>query len=317
MPSLSSRTKHLLLSAYGGRWREVILAMFTVYVDDSGTAPDQRIAIATGLIVPAIQISRFDREWNALSEKEGFTDFHTSEFIARNHRSEFASWDESKQRRVFDRVKRITKKYGLKAGSIAVNKQEYESALPESFRRQVGGHYAWAVMHLLTLLRHQRKNGYPKCSGFEYVFDWAEEGSVERTEIEIGMGRSESIAIEEGNPGEFSNYSFRRRKDIPALQCVDCVSWVAYRFALFSYYQTPMHPLADAAWKDFEGPLGNNGWLGAVTLEKNKLEDWYREVQADPRNADKFERAERDRLVRMQRSGTLPYDANEKGKTAQ
>jgi hypothetical protein len=30
--------------------------MMTVYVDDSGTALDQAVAIATGLIIPAVEV---------------------------------------------------------------------------------------------------------------------------------------------------------------------------------------------------------------------------------------------------------------------
>lgn len=42
-----SRTKHLLLSARGARWKEVYVVGFTAFIDDSGTAPSQRVASAT------------------------------------------------------------------------------------------------------------------------------------------------------------------------------------------------------------------------------------------------------------------------------
>ncbi|MGA8503197.1 MAG: hypothetical protein WB683_16705, partial [Candidatus Sulfotelmatobacter sp.] len=56
--------------------------LFTNYVDDSGTDPNQRVAIASGWIVPAARIVALEREWDRLKEKEGFTDFHTSVFSA-------------------------------------------------------------------------------------------------------------------------------------------------------------------------------------------------------------------------------------------
>jgi hypothetical protein len=277
--------------------------MFTVYVDDSGTSPSQHVAIATGLIVPAKQIIRLDKEWETLQTKEGFSDFHTSEFVARNPKSEFGKWNDDKQRRVFDRVRQVSKKYGLKAGSVAVNKQDYEQVLPESFRNLLGGqHYTWAVSHLLSFLRIQRVLGIPKCDAYEYVLDWMDQCSEEREEVEAALARAEEIAIEEGNAGEFINYSFRSRKDIPGLQCVDCVSWVAYRFALFSFLKTPLHPFAEIGWNDFGGPRERDGWLGAITLERHNLEKWYRDVISDPANLDKYRRAEQARLVRKVRS---------------
>ena len=48
------------MSAYGGKWKEVTPVVFTVYVDDSGTSPDQKLAVASALIVPAIRIPRIE-----------------------------------------------------------------------------------------------------------------------------------------------------------------------------------------------------------------------------------------------------------------
>ena len=55
-----SPAKHFLLSAYGTKWKKANLVMFTVYVDDSGTADDQKTVVAAALIVPA----RKSRRWN-------------------------------------------------------------------------------------------------------------------------------------------------------------------------------------------------------------------------------------------------------------
>jgi hypothetical protein len=77
--------------------------MFTFYADDSGTSPDQPVAIATVLIVPNAQIPRLENEWTTLKEKEGFSFFHTSEFVHRNPKSEFADWAKEKQEGVLRR----------------------------------------------------------------------------------------------------------------------------------------------------------------------------------------------------------------------
>ena len=174
--------------------------MITVYVDDSGTSPSQHVAIATGLLVPGLDVLRMEKEWKTLQAKEEFSDFHTSEFVARNYKSEFGKWDDVKHRRVYDRVRQIAKKYGVGALSVAVKKQDYEDVLPEDFRNLIGrNHYTWAFHHLLSILRARRGSH----SEFEYVFDWMEEGSPEREEVVAAMGRAEEVAIEDGTPGEF------------------------------------------------------------------------------------------------------------------
>jgi hypothetical protein len=89
--------------------------MFTAYIDDSGTDPQQQVANATVLIIPAARIVTLESEWNQLRKREGFSHWHTSEFVARNPKSEFANWDDPKHERVFRRVRELCKKYAAVA----------------------------------------------------------------------------------------------------------------------------------------------------------------------------------------------------------
>lgn len=79
--------------------------MFNVYIDDSGTAPDQRIAIASALIIPARRTKALEAEWENFRLKYGISQFHTSECVSRNRKSEFASWDEARVSEVLARVR--------------------------------------------------------------------------------------------------------------------------------------------------------------------------------------------------------------------
>jgi hypothetical protein len=197
-----------------------------------------------------------------------------------------------------------------------VNKEDYEAVLPESFRNLVGKyHFTWAISHLLSFLRVQRQARHLACSGFEYVFDWMNEGSEERNEVGTAMARAEEVAIEDGTPGEFTNYSFRCRKDIPGLQLVDCASWVAYCFAMFTLHKRPMHELAEVGWQDFGGPLAEEGWLGAVTVKRKHLQKWYNQVLAQPDKLEQYKRVEQKRLDRVR--GLLACDTSPSGPTHQ
>ena len=104
---------------------------FTLYLDDSGTSPSQQVALATVLVIPTAQVIRLGTEWENLCRKENFPAFHTSECMAKNHKTVFSDWTDEKQQRVFSRVRQISKKYGTFAVSYAIKKEDYEVGIPD------------------------------------------------------------------------------------------------------------------------------------------------------------------------------------------
>jgi hypothetical protein len=72
---------HLASQPLREYWK-VHLAMFTIYLDDSGTDPSQPVAIASALIIPAPRIIALEREWyklrtTAYQERDGLTSLKT------------------------------------------------------------------------------------------------------------------------------------------------------------------------------------------------------------------------------------------------
>jgi hypothetical protein len=49
--SIFTLMSHPLLSVYGAKWKNWNPVMFTVYIDDSGTAPDQKEVIAAAMFI--------------------------------------------------------------------------------------------------------------------------------------------------------------------------------------------------------------------------------------------------------------------------
>lgn len=247
--------------------------MFTVYIDDSGTDPRHHVAIASGLIIPAKRIAHMEREWNTFLAKEKFDCFHTSECVARNHHSQFADWDDQRVSRVLTRIRQIIKKYSPQAYSVAINKAVYESVIPEEMRHYTGrDHYTWAVDAVGGFIYNwAHTHNVP----MEYVFDTV--GPAQKKEIEKAMEHGELI-----RPGSFvGHFSFRKRCDVPALQCADLFAWTCYQVALNAIRQKPIPPLANECWQDFIG-WNNTEWCGAVMAKKDALEDWVRRVYANP-----------------------------------
>lgn len=291
----------MLVSVWGKRWRSVNLVMFTVYLDDSGTAPSQRIAIASAFVIPAKQIVRLEREWYNLRDKEHFSELHLSEMVASNRKSEYASWDEEKKRRVFKRTREISRKYGIRPSAsvcFAVNKSDYEEVVPDDLRNGLArDHYAWAIRHVIQFLDNWRLTPGRTVGPLEYVFDWIDVGSPRRSEIETIMQQAEAKAVYHGRAAEYTNFSFRKRKEIPGLQCVDAIAWTCYTQSLSFFYGTPAPKLSADAWRHYGGHLEAQGWLQAFTVTRDQLKDW---VKRERTTGNKT----MERLAEWEKSGT-------------
>jgi hypothetical protein len=254
---------------------------FTVYLDDSGTSPSQKIAVATAMIVPAIRIVKMNTEWETLKKKEGFSSFHTSEFAANNPKSEFASWDPLKQERVFRRIREICRKHGTIAFSFSVNKQDYDEVLSDEWRAHFGTHhYTWAIRHVLKFV-DQWNFEHDKMRPLEYVFDWmGSKKDKRRKEVERVMGQAEAEAVEHGHKGQYTNFTFKDRKNIPGLQCVDSMAWLHYQTAVHDFGGIPRHRLAEIAFQEYERPPF---FLHAVTVNRKNLQKWMADEMKHPK----------------------------------
>jgi hypothetical protein len=295
------RTHHLLLSAWGARWREVQLAMFTAHIDDSGSDPNALVANATALIIPAKKIVALENEWNTLREKWGFSCFHMAEFAARNGDKEpqFANWNDVDHDKVFDRVRQICKKYGVQSMSLTVYKKDYDEVMPQCMRKWAGvHHYTWAIRSLLTTLLEWRlaHSTHP----LEFVFDWMGEKrrNPRRQEIEDVMDQAEWVAADKGMEGEFSNWSFRRRQDIPGLQCVDVLAWSVYQYGLLAFTRKPLHQDAKTAWDDF-GKYRDGKWGFDITFTRENLKKWADAELANGKSMARFAEWEQARKAKQ------------------
>lgn len=82
-----SSFEHLVLSVCSNRgkgWRFVMVNSQTVYVDGSGTEPNQKIASAAFCVATVDRWQQFLKAWNKIADREGFKleHFHMTEFAA-------------------------------------------------------------------------------------------------------------------------------------------------------------------------------------------------------------------------------------------
>ena len=267
---------------------------FTIYLDDSGTSPSQHVAIATALIIPTARISHLKSEWGALKEKFGFTEFHTSVFVARNYKSEFAKWSDEKQDRLFNRVTQVAKKYGVRAFSFAVYKKEYDELAPEQFRASLGRqHYTWAVRNVVQRVDNFSRLRKMPCT---WIFQWmGNPGDPKRLEVEDVMDQAQLLANEQGIGGDYTDYGFGMSGDFPGLQCVDAIGWTCYHKALEIYRSKPPHRFAEQGWKAFEGHRGETGWLLAFLVRRENLMRGFKSSMQNEGLMDFYKRWEAQR----------------------
>ena len=127
--------------------------MVSVFIDDSGTAPDQKVAIACALIVESKRIVALDKEVATVASEEGFSFFHTSHCVAGNSKTDFAGWDDDKKKRVCSRMRHIAMRYSVSACSIAIDRPLYDAMVPSELRDGGGKfHYTWAFGYLVEIL---------------------------------------------------------------------------------------------------------------------------------------------------------------------
>jgi hypothetical protein len=265
----------MLLSLWGKRWKEVQLVMsnlFTAYIDDSGTDPVQEVAIATGLIIPAAKIVALDNEWGRLKKKWGFKCFHMSAFSARNGKEEpqFAKWNDYQHKKVYELVRKITKKYGVMTVSFAVNKKDYDEVVPDELKRFAGRfHYSWAVRQFISYIHEWRKR-HSASAPLQYVFDWITQGDPRRVEIDEIMEQAEFLS---GGTGEYKDYAFADDCKVPGLQCADMLAWISYQSALLVYIKKPFYADARIGWEDLY-KHGSGKWRYTLAIKREGLARW-------------------------------------------
>ena len=265
---------------FGSQSGRINIAVFTIYIDDSGTSPEHKIAIAAGIIIPKIQIAHFDAEWNKFLEREHISNFHSSVCLARNHKSEFANWDEEHVRKVFARVRQITFKYSVKGFCIGIHKQDYEDIVPADMKAAVGhSYYTWAVSSLLNLAHDwAEKRSVP----IEYVFD--EENKNIKREIEDALAFSEEIYEDHF----LGHYSFRMRREVPCLQAVDHFAWACYQGFRRSRFQHTLNPIAAESFEGYQQAKGEK-WRVIQSLNREGLKNWVAKKRNDPRTQEILE----------------------------
>ena len=209
--------------------REVSVAALTLYVDDSGTDPNQPVAIVAGWIAPSTQWKKFIREWEKYKREEKTHCFHTSEAVARNPKSEFANWSDAKLQRVMKKLRYLAYDRATQGFALSVHKQDYDDLVTDDLRGVMGKyHYTYAVRNIIGAIEVWREKN-DVCEPIEYIFDRMTKGPSKK-EIESVFAQAESESDSLHRYGIYKGcHSFRDKCEITPLQAADIFAWSAYQ----------------------------------------------------------------------------------------
>lgn len=266
IPELA-RFEHILSHRVG--YKRINVAALTIYVDDSGTSPQEDVAIAAGWIAPAGNWLRFIKEWSKYAREEGFTAFHMAAAVSRDKKSIFAGWSEKRVERVAHKLRYLTRATAVRGFAFAIKKLDYDDLVTGELRKDAGEHhYTFAIRNLVGRMESWREeNGIREPT--EYIFDRETKGPRKK-EIESVFEQAENEDNCLHRYGIYKGgHSFRDKEVVTPLQGADIFAWCAYqRFVT----DRPVKKIAKETFNYFNEH--KNGKVEVLYQTREKLAEW-------------------------------------------
>lgn len=248
----SDRLKELMSAFLGVRDRDVYVAAFTIYIDDSGTAPAQSTAVAAGWIAQYSAWKLFNREWDKVRNVESrkFSIMHMADFVY--GKREFENWDLETKKTVLNKLFPIFHKRIRKGFALGVIKQDFDEIVPPELRaRGHKNHYTYAIRRVMGFIHQWRQENHIQ-GEIQYFFDFMDKHDPRRVEIEkvlTTIGTSEQNLAYYGLRRD--GFHFIDKNDIPPLQAADMLAWTTYRAMQHEVGANKVNEIGETAFKNF------------------------------------------------------------------
>lgn len=219
--------EHLARSIWANRFADRLMAMITVYFDDSGTHRESDIAVAACFVSDVRRWGLYKTSWRQLLDEFGISEcgFHMADFVA--HVPPFNSWSEKKREKLITALIATINKNALGGMATAVIKNDYDRFVTGKLRDKLGRHhFTFAVQGCLSQLEEWRR-GFAMTQPMEYVFDATSKGKHEITDLFDDIA-ARNIATCFGI--EPHGYAFQNRRTLVQLQSADILAWEANKY---------------------------------------------------------------------------------------
>jgi hypothetical protein len=104
--------------------KERLMAMMSVYLDESGTHDQSPIVVVGGYVASVVQWKHFQAKWSAALKEEEISCFHMNKF--ESSVGEFEGWTEERKRPFFQKLSQIILRHVSFGIGMAVVKKDYE-----------------------------------------------------------------------------------------------------------------------------------------------------------------------------------------------
>jgi hypothetical protein len=161
-----------------------------IYIDDSGTSPENAVAVAAGWIAHTDSWVDFQADWDKARDIDGdkVDSMHTAEFVFGRKGTEFEGWSLEKKQRISARLRGIIKNTVAKGFALGIVKKDFDELVPNALRVQ--GFDTYAIRRVLGMIDTWRQKE-KLTESIEYIFDWMDPGDPRRKEIGAVFGPAE------------------------------------------------------------------------------------------------------------------------------
>ena len=222
--------RHFVLSI--NATTDTLMAMFTLYCDDSGTHSGSDIAVAACYVSTVEQWGHFKRNWEEINEREHFGVFHMADFVGRHEQFSSPEWhDQAKRDRTISALISTIKVRARIGFAAAIQKSAYDEVIAsdEFLRQRLGtNHYALAVRLCTALVdKWRQRHGYNE--PVQYVFDRMTKGRRDIDDMFDVLVSGQADALH--RYGVYADcWSFEDKAHVVQLQAADIWAYENFRY---------------------------------------------------------------------------------------
>lgn len=265
------------------RDKDVYVVALSLYIDDSGTAPDQSTAVAAGWIAKYPTWNFFNREWDKVRNVEShkFSVMHMAEFVYGD--GEFEDWLLETKEAVLKKLFPIFHKRILRGFALGVIKKDFDEIVPPELRRQGHtNHYTYAIRRLMGFVHKWRHDNQIQ-EEIQYFFDFMDKHDPRRIEIE-------NVLTTIGTPEQnFAFYGLRRdgfhfidKDGIPPLQAADMLAWTVYRAMQHEVGENQVNKIGKQAFANLCLSPRKPGFVEGGYNKREHLIQWVKDKGLTP-----------------------------------
>jgi len=247
--------------------------MLTIYIDDSGTSPDQSVAVAAGWIAKTPAWTILEREWAKIQNVQSnkFSCMHMFDFVSEI--KEFKGWDLDKKLLVRKQLTSLITKRAAKGFGLGVIKKDFDELVPPALRQNgFENHYTYAIRTVLGMICDWRKKQGVEHEPIEYIFDFMDLHNPTRKEITKVLT---SLGTPEDNFRMYGlrddGFNFKHKESLPPLQAADMLAWTIYRGLLHEIKEKDVNEIAELTFKDFQSAKNRTLLEGGVNTRADLI----------------------------------------------